>query len=167
MGTLYIGLGNPENERQKNRYNYGFRAIKSLLNSIPPQTMTKGRLTIHNNNAYLIPTTKMNDSGKAVESALETLLRYKTINIDNLVIFYADVELPLGEYKITSKKSNTRHNGVKSILDYKFNLKTTRIKLGIGKPPKYTTLYSYVLSDFTEKELKIVDKTLEKIKVEL
>ena len=161
---LIVGLGNPGRKFQKTRHNIGFRVISQFLkkNNFPKfrffkkneALVSKGSL---NKKRVLLaqPQTFMNNSGKSVK----LLTRTYSPDPKNLIVIHDDIDLILGEIKISKGKGAAGHKGVQSIID---ELKTkgfVRFRLGI-KPKSYIltskSLNKFVLRKFTKREEKLL-----------
>ena len=80
----------------------------------------------------LKPQSFMNRSGEVV---LKLMNRY-SVDIDDLLIVYDDVDLPFGKLRIRKKGSAGTHNGVKSIVSSINSESFKRIRFGIGSKQK-------------------------------
>lgn len=156
---LIICLGNPGEQYQKNRHNIGFILAKAIIDHFSFEKVGKKfsssmyRGKINNQDVFLIkPITFMNLSGKAV---FEVLNFYK-IPLENLLVIYDDVDLPLGKMRIRQSGSAGTHNGMKSIVASLNSSHFSRIRVGIGPKPERIPLDQFVLSNFTESEFVTV-----------
>jgi len=116
----------------------------------------------------LFPTTFMNNSGTAVAKYLaERGAR------EQLVVVHDDVDLPIGEVRISYDRGAGGHNGVQSIIDAIGGKNFTRIRIGVAqkgffggiKRPKGEALADFVLGTFTrneEKQLSEVGHTVQR-----
>jgi len=103
------------------------------------------------------PQTFMNNSGKAVK----LLTNFYKITRPGLVVVHDDIDLPLGEIRISKGRGAAGHKGVQSIID---GLKTKNfVRFRIGIKPKVPTFYAvalnmgkFVLQKFNKKEEKIL-----------
>ncbi|MBI2042670.1 MAG: aminoacyl-tRNA hydrolase [Candidatus Nealsonbacteria bacterium] len=143
---LIIGLGNPGKKYEKTRHNFGFLAIDELQKQTPKDAI------------LLKPDTFMNKSGKAVK---EKAAYYK-IKPQDIWVIHDDIDLPLGEYKISRGQGSAGHKGVQSIIDELGTKDFNRIRLGIcpasGKP---SNVEDFVLQKFTAEEEKIITGALD------
>ena len=95
------------------------------------------------------PETLMNRSGICVEEAAN----FYKIPIENIIVMYDDISLPIGKLRIRRKGSAGGHNGIKSITGMLGSDNFPRIKLGVGdKPHPDYDLADWVLSSFSTKE---------------
>lgn len=168
-----VGLGNPGRTYARTRHNTGARAVEILAKledfSFRPDRSLKSFVA----NADLegeglilvVPQTFMNLSGEAVEA----LLKKKNVDLNNLLVVYDDVALPLGAMRFKSSGSDGGHNGVASIIERLGTKDFARLRLGIGNKEGYSDLSDYVLSAFKkdeEPELKLMlDRSAEAIRM--
>lgn len=167
---LIVGLGNPGNKYKNTRHNAGFMAIDQIV-SEKGITVKKVRHhaevfeTSFANNRVLMakPQTFMNLSGDAVEE----IINYYKIPIENVIVVADDVSLPPGKLRIRRKGSAGGHNGLKDII-FKTGCDTfPRIKIGIGaKPPKWD-LANWVLSEFSAAEREKIDIAIKNVSLAL
>ena len=163
---LIVGLGNPGDKYKFTRHNIGFRAIDILSNYYKCKVAKKfkksliGEAFLGSKNILLMkPLTYMNLSGSVILSAIT---RYK-IKIENLIVIYDDLDLPLGKVRIRKKGGAGGHKGVLSIINSLNNDKFIRIRIGIKNNNENIPSEIFVLSNFTEKEEKIINNTLIKL----
>jgi PTH1 family peptidyl-tRNA hydrolase len=162
---LFLGLGNPEKRYQKSRHNLGFRVLDSLAKKIKIKIKTKrykslmGRGRIGRERIVLAqPLTFMNNSGAAAAS----LVRGLEIPLKNLVVVCDDIDLPIGRIRIRRKGGSGGHKGLASINQHLKSNEFSRLRLGIGRPPRGLDPKKYVLQDFTKEENLLVKKTIDK-----
>ncbi|HBM76149.1 MAG TPA: aminoacyl-tRNA hydrolase [Clostridiaceae bacterium] len=160
---MYIiaGLGNPGKEYENTRHNTGFSVIDYIAqkNNINiSKTKFKGIYgegNIGNEKVMLLkPQTYMNLSGQSILDAVQ----FYKINVENLIVIYDDVSLPLGRIRIRPSGSDGGHNGIKSII---YLLETDcfpRLRVGIGEPG--VDIINYVLGRFSSDEHKILDDVI-------
>jgi PTH1 family peptidyl-tRNA hydrolase len=108
----------------------------------------------------LLPSTHMNASGSAVGKLIPSGHSHE------LMVIYDDVDLPLGEFKISFDRGDGGHNGIKSIRESLGTSEFARLRVGIAKKglfgtatrrPQGDKLAQYVLSPFSKGELKTLD----------
>ena len=165
---LIIGLGNPGKEYEKTRHNAGFLTVNKLVSSIKYQVLnaqskfnteiSKG--TLNNEKILLIkPQTFMNNSGQSVKAVLD----YYKIKPEDIIVIHDDLDIPIGEYKISKNKNSGGHKGVQSIIDHLGTKDFTRIRIGIMTENKKTPTERFVLERFNKDEMEIVDGVINKI----
>ena len=111
-----------------------------------------------------MPNTYMNDSGRAIRSALD----WFDLDVSQVLVIVDDIDLPLGHLRFRTKGSSGGHNGIKSTINHLGTQDFCRLRVGIGAPSLVATerkvkTVSHVLGDFNSKELTIITKTLEEV----
>lgn len=163
---LIVGLGNPGEQYEKTRHNAGFMAVDALAakyNFSIKKLKFKSLTAIASINGVsclvMKPSTFMNNSGEAV---IEAMNFYK-IPIEKVIICYDDISLEPSKLRIRKKGSDGGHNGIKSIIYLTGKDNFPRIKIGVGaKPHKDYDLAAWVLSRFTDEEMKLMKEGTEK-----
>ncbi|MCL2089380.1 MAG: aminoacyl-tRNA hydrolase [Oscillospiraceae bacterium] len=158
---IIAGLGNPGREYAANRHNAGFMAIDYIARelAVPVKKLRfkslTGEAVIAGKKCLLIkPSNYMNKSGESVVDAMG----YYKIPIQKVIVIFDDVSLDPGRIRIRSKGSDGGQKGVKNIIYLTGSDDFPRIKIGIGqKPHPDYDLASWVLSDFTRSEQKLID----------
>jgi len=155
---LIVGLGNPGPRYAPNRHNAGFRCVDLLAQR---HNLTFDRLqhralvatgTIVDEQVVLAkPLTYMNLSGQAVGP----LVRSYKIPLDQLLVVYDDLDLPLGTIRLRPRGGAGGHKGMRSIINQLGSQDFPRLRIGIGRPPAGWDPADYVLSDFTPDELPL------------
>ena len=164
---LWVGLGNPGEKYAGNRHNIGFMAVdeiarhygfgpeKSKFSGIIQEGMVQseaGPVKI----LLLKPTTFMNESGRAVQKAMQ----FYKIPLENVTVFYDELDLAPGKIRHKIGGGIAGHNGLRSIRQHvgdKFN----RVRIGIGHPGHRDRVSGYVLSDFSKSEKPWVDDLID------
>src|SRR3989344_5718504 len=113
---LVVGLGNPGEEYKNTRHNTG-RIVVGMVESKISDNKIK----------FLTPDTFMNKSGKAVVPLIKTKK-----DLENLVVIYDDIDLPLGKIKISYNRSSGGHNGLGSVIKALKSEEFLRIRVGIA-----------------------------------
>ena len=167
-----IGLGNPGRKYSKSRHNIGFLILESLSKKYNATFSENDKLKSSlsefkiNNSTYrlFLPNTFMNNSGDAVQA----IVNWYKINLDQIIIIVDDKDLPLGKIRFRKKGSSGGHNGLKSIIEKLQTHNFNRIRIGIGTPPlinrtnKFNTI-SHVLGNLSLEEKSILDKVYKKV----
>jgi len=157
---LVVGLGNPGKEYENTRHNTG-RIVVSLIQK---KISAKGGPA--SGWKFITPDTFMNKSGKAVAS----LVKSKK-DLENLVVIYDDIDLPLGKMKISFNKSSGGHRGLESIIKALKSQEFLRIRIGITpatpsgklkKPHGEKPVINFILGEFKKPELEILKKLSKK-----
>jgi len=155
---IVIGLGNPGSKYEFTRHNIGFRIIDSLardmgieFNKVKSYYSLISRGMINNYKVMLVkPQTFMNLSGRAVNRVVS----YYKIPLQDLLIVYDDLNLELGQVRIRKKGSSGGHKGIESIMQYLNSEDIPRLRIGVGNPSLNYNFdcVSYVLSNFNNDE---------------
>lgn len=154
---LIVGLGNPGMTYENTRHNAGFMTIDALAKERSTDvTRMKfkaycGDAVINGKKCLLMkPNTYMNNSGEAVEAAMQ----FYKLDMEHLIVVYDDISLDVGKLRIRRKGSDGGHNGIKSIIALTGSQDFARIKIGVGKKPhKDYNLADWVLSKFKADEM--------------
>lgn len=161
---LIVGLGNPGQKYMNNRHNAGHLFI-DFLNS-------KLRITDYElkNKTYRLTKTDcyMNVSGIFVKK----LIRNSSFEIRNLYVVHDDLDIPLGSFKIQFGRGPKVHNGIDSVEEELATDEFWRIRIGIdgrpfGERAKRVSGEEYVLSDFTNDELKTLADMFSQVAIRL
>jgi peptidyl-tRNA hydrolase, PTH1 family len=172
---IIVGLGNVGEQYASNRHNCGFMVVDKFAEELGVEFKHEQKFEAFTAEAeykdekviLAKPTTLMNRSGGAVSKLINF---YKTQG-KNLVVIYDDIDLPLGTIRIRKKGSAGTHNGMKSIIGETGKQVFPRIKLGIESrgvtAPKLQNLTSFVLSNFSSKESKILEESVDSAITEL
>ena len=168
MNEIYlIGLGNPGKKYCNSRHNIGYLILENFSKKHNSNFSLKDKLKSFlsefkiNGSTYrlFLPNTFMNNSGEAVQAIVDW---YK-INLDQIFIIVDDKDLPLGKIRFRKKGSSGGHNGLKSIIEKLQTQNFKRIRIGIGSPPikkeknNFNTI-SHVLGNISIEEKSILDK---------
>lgn len=161
---MIVGLGNPGDKYRTTRHNAGFIAIDYAAKKWNAQiTSAKfdalvGEATVGGKRTLLLkPQTFMNLSGTAVAKAM----KFYKIPVENVTFVYDDTSFEPGTFKIKKKGSAGGHNGVKSLIEHLGTEEFKRIKIGVGKKPHpEMILADWVLTNFTNDELKAIEERL-------
>jgi len=161
LGKLFviIGLGNPGLKYRKTRHNMGFCTIDILAERYKIKVAKlkfkalSGEGTIEGKRVLLVkPQTFMNLSGESVREIVEW---YK-IPLENLILIYDDIDIPIGSIRVMTKGSAGTHNGMKSVIYQLASDQFPRIRIGVGKPKEGWDLADFILGKFNEDEIKLV-----------
>jgi aminoacyl-tRNA hydrolase len=163
---LIVGLGNPGDKYKDTRHNAGEWLVERLAQrfnfSLKEESKFFGktaRAVINGQEIrFLVPTTFMNLSGKAV-GALATFYR---IQPEQILIAHDELDLPPGTVKIKLGGGHGGHNGLRdSIAQLSNNKNFYRLRVGIGHPGDKNLVAAYVLSKPSPTDLTLIDKALE------
>ena len=167
MMKLVMGLGNPGSEYQNHRHNVGYMILDKVAKKLNVELDIKKKKTVFGRAKYgkieyllLKPQTFMNLSG---EAALY-MASFMKIAVDDIIVIYDDMNIPVGEFKLVIAKNDAndneekegpiKHNGIKSIEESLKSNYFTRVGIGIGAPAEGQEIADFVLSPFTKDERK-------------
>ena len=166
---LIIGLGNPGKEYENTRHNLGFYFIDKIKESLdfPDFKMEKKYNALISKKEDMIlakPQTFMNKSGESVKKLLK----------NTLIVIHDEVDVKLGQVKISKNITSHGHNGVESIINHIKTKDFIRIRIGIDSEYLKDDLEEEVLKKFNthekevlkENESSILEKIIETIENE-
>jgi peptidyl-tRNA hydrolase, PTH1 family len=133
---LIVGLGNPGKEYENTRHNLGFEVIDHLAQELNVELNKKKFNGFYcQTGAYILlkPQTYMNNSGECISA----FLNYFQISLDNLLIIYDDIALPLGKFRYRCQGSDGGHNGMKNIIKLLGSENFKRLRVGIGREQNF------------------------------
>jgi PTH1 family peptidyl-tRNA hydrolase len=167
---LIVGLGNPGPEYALTPHNAGFLAIDRIAALCDVQvTNFRGRaLTakakLAGHDVLLAkPGTFMNLSGLSAAALLQEL----ELGVEDLIVLYDELAIPLGGLRIRERGSAAGHNGVKSISSVLGTEEWIRIRIGVGKPPLESGRAiksggtDYLLAPMRKQQLAELDEVLD------
>ena len=176
---LIIGLGNPGEKYINNRHNAGFMVLDELAKKLRVERFTSS----HGVKAQCVwtslkgvkielfkPETFMNSSGDSVIYAYK---KHSEITLDNVYVIHDDLDIKLGDYKITKGKGPKEHKGLLSIYAKLRSQNFWHVRVGVDnreimengkwKMENFTKGEKYVLQDFSDGELKVLSPVVDKI----
>ncbi len=162
---LIVGLGNPGSRYEATRHNAGFLVVDAFarkfridVNTHEKEAFT-GKGQVGGRTVVLAkPQTFMNLSGEAVMK----LARAYLDRLEDLIVVYDEIDLPLGKLRIRANGSPGTHNGMKSIVSSLASDRFPRLRFGIRgeSHAESRDLADYVLDDFTPPEMLVVERTV-------
>lgn len=165
---LIVGLGNPGNEYKRTRHNAGFMAIDKIAERFNFETFALEKkfnalISAGNINGVKIfllkPQTFMNSSGSSVKAVMD----YYKISSDDLIVIQDELDIKIGEYKISLDKSSAGHKGIQSIIDFIGTKNFTRYRIGIESARIGMASDNFVLADFSPEELDLLNNIFDNI----
>ncbi|MGA2904661.1 MAG: aminoacyl-tRNA hydrolase [Candidatus Korobacteraceae bacterium] len=165
MVKLIVGLGNPGIEYQFTPHNMGFLAVDRIAEQCGVRVNNRhcraqtARTRIAGHVVVLAkPETYMNLSGASVS---ELVREYQAQPEEDLVLLYDELDLPFGSLRVRPRGRSAGHNGMESVIAALGTQEITRIRLGIGPDYPVGDGAKYVLSQFKESQLPVVDQVLD------
>ncbi len=165
-----IALGNPGSEYETTRHNVGWLVTdifirESNMPSLVSSSKYAGRVSEGIVGGcqvtVLYPETFMNKSGSA---AVKLVPKNEAAK---MIVVYDDVDLALGEVRVSFGRGDGGHNGIKSLVDSLGTKDYIRVRVGISpvslftgktKRPVGDKLQRYVMGHFTKRELVKVEE---------
>ena len=165
---LVVGLGNPGRQYENTRHNAGFIALDYISDELGVRVnkvkfkSTIGEAKISGKRCLLMkPSTFMNLSGQAVTEAM----RFYKIPPQKVIVVSDDISLDVGVIRIRRKGSDGGQKGLQNIIYLSGSDEFPRVKIGIGKKPHPDyDLKDWVLSRFTDKDIKAISERLPDVK---
>jgi PTH1 family peptidyl-tRNA hydrolase len=152
---LFVFLGNPGDNYLKTIHNAGFIAGDRLIELLKPNAVNgnwKGLLYKADDVLILKPQTFMNLSGQSVV----LVKNFYKIDIQNIVVFYDDIDLEFAKIKIKLNRGNGGHNGIKSI-DGSIGKDYFRVRIGVDRPSNENIdIADYVLMKFNNMQYQSI-----------
>lgn len=163
---LFIGLGNPGNEYEGTRHNIGRLTLlaaqkKFGLPAFSPHLklsalVTEGKIGTMPT-AFVLPETFVNKSGSAAAPAL----RHFKAKPQDIVLIHDDVDMLLGNTKLSFGRNSAGHKGVESVMRALKTRNFWRMRIGVQKKRRVPG-EDLVLQKFRGDELAIVKKVTKK-----
>ncbi len=176
---IILGLGNPLDEHTLTPHNAGRLVVEMLAKNdglsfkhdrVYNARIAKGTLA-DREVLYMLPETYMNASGQSLAPLLKN-----DVSVENIIVMYDDIDLPMGTIKISYDRGDGGHNGLKSIIATTGTRAFLRIRIGVcpvdaggvlRKPPTHEKVGSYLLSPMSKREQDIIATVSEKIHLAL
>ncbi|MDD2935501.1 MAG: aminoacyl-tRNA hydrolase [Candidatus Pacebacteria bacterium] len=174
-----VGLGNPGKEYAMTRHNTGRIMLDYFAKSNDfsdwnenkkyKSLVSEGKLD-KEKVILLKPETFMNKSGLSVKDLIDK------DNAGNLIVIYDDLDLGLGDFKISFNRGTGGHNGLESIVKTIKTKEFTRIRVGIcpttptgklKKPKGEEKVLNLIMKDFKKPELDVLKKISKRINIAL
>jgi len=174
---LIVGLGNPGSKYLNTRHNFGFNVLNYFQDTLSDfstwQSLEKFKALVSEgelNGEKIIlakPQEYMNVSGESVRA----LANFYKIDPENIWLLHDDLDLSLGELRISQDASAAGHNGVSSVIKKIGTQNFVRFRLGIAPlsknllatlAKKFMPTKNFVLQKFTAGEKATVQKTNQK-----
>jgi len=163
---LIVGLGNPGKQYEKTRHNVGFLCLDKLSDkynlSFKFESSFNAMVSVCNVGGekciFVKPQTYMNLSGEAVGK----ILKYYKVDINDFLVIYDDMDLPLGSLRLREKGSAGGHNGIKNIIAHLSTQEFKRIRVGISGHANLDAK-DYVLGNFSKSDLATLELVFDNV----
>ncbi|MEM6708957.1 MAG: aminoacyl-tRNA hydrolase [Pseudomonadota bacterium] len=171
--ALLVGLGNPGPTYARTRHNIGADWIETLAEryGIPLAVEGKfhgrvgrGRVAGHDLR-LLIPTTYMNDSGRAVGA----LARFYKWFPEQILVAYDEMAFEPGQVRLRQGGGDNGHNGIRSLVSHLGNSKNFhRLRIGVGHPGDARRVTSYLTQQTPSVDERVaIERGLDRLNDEL
>ena len=163
---LIVGLGNPGEDYARSRHNVGWHVADAFARKFridiarhEKESMTGEGRVAGGTIKVAKPLTYMNLSGDAVRLLVNAYLD----STDDLIVVFDDIDLPLGKLRIRPSGSAGTHNGMRSIVASLATERFPRLRFGVrGASYSDVRLRDYVLDNFTDEELPLVQSSVDR-----
>lgn len=161
---LIVGLGNPGNEYNFTRHNFGFLALDFYVtvHHLNWQKPKNSALWLKDGDRiFLKPQTFYNDSGLAVAN----FARFYKVNPADILVICDDFDLIFGQIRYREHGSSGGNNGLKSIIQHLKTENFPRLRLGTNNPEVRQKIgdIDFVLGHFTASEKAALPALLQTI----
>jgi len=167
---LIVGFGNPGNQYNFTRHNFGFLALDFYfkihnLTWEPHQKHNAIWLKTTSSNGesiiFIKPQTFYNDIGTSIRA----FANFYKISSDDIIVICDDFNIPFGTLRFRQNGSAGGNNGLKSTISALGTEKFNRLRLGTGDDKLRHKLgdTDFVLGRFTEEERELLPAILKNI----
>lgn len=165
MIKLIVGLGNPGLEHSKTRHNAGFWFVDTLAQQFACQFSNEsrfhGEVTRISSTGVdcrvLKPLTFMNESGRAVQAALD----YYKINSEEMLVAHDEIDLDAGIVRLKQGGGHGGHNGLRDIIDKTGDKNFLRLRIGVSHPGQRDHVTPHVLGRPGAEDQQLIDSAIE------
>lgn len=185
LDILVVGLGNPGAQYEDTPHNAGFAVLDELVARAGQEATSTRRddrkeyslqeaLVGGRHVGFVKPLLFMNHSG----SALKTLLKRVEVASDNIWLVHDEIDLPLGDLRVSFGSRSAGHNGVQDVIEKLGTKDFFRFRVGVRPPHRegasmkgtaaeYLTgkirgEYLETLNDTTEDCANLIEQSLER-----
>jgi PTH1 family peptidyl-tRNA hydrolase len=177
MQYIALGLGNPEEVYQGTRHNVGQFMMEAAARALTTEEWkedTKAKVATlkakigKHTVLFVRPLVNMNVNGKVLPVFIKTAK-----DRERLVVFYDDMDLPLGRIKLSYGRSSGGHRGLESVIKTLKSKDFLRVRVGVSpstpsgklkKPQGEDKVIEFVLGKFKDSELEILKKERKNMK---
>ncbi|MFW9044622.1 aminoacyl-tRNA hydrolase [Corynebacterium striatum] len=146
---LVVGLGNPGAKYAATRHNVGYMAVDDLLaesgellQPVAGHSLTAAPLNVADTPVLVVRSaTFMNLSGDPIAPLAQQL----GIPAERILVIHDELDLPPNKIRIKVGGNENGHNGLKSLTERLGTRDYPRVRIGIGRPPKGSSIPDYVL----------------------
>ncbi|MGI6393197.1 MAG: aminoacyl-tRNA hydrolase [bacterium] len=163
--VIVAALGNPDKKYIKTRHNAGFIFADKVASffKFPPFLYCEkidGGISVGEISGKTVillkPATYMNRSGLSVVKAFAAF----RAEHKSLIVVHDDSDINFGKYKVKTGGGDGGHRGVRSIAAEIGTVEFARIRIGVGPAPSNLSLSDFVLANFFDEELQVINDSL-------
>ena len=162
---VIVGLGNPGSKYTETRHNAGFWFIEEVARkysaTFRPEKKFHGevaKISLEGKDIWLLkPDTFMNRSGLAVQS----LLSFYRITVEQLLVAHDEIDLPPGAAKLKTSGGHGGHNGLRDIISQLGSKDFHRLRIGVGHPGSKDQVVDYVLHNPSQDDRISIDRDID------
>ena len=162
---LVVGLGNPGNQYNFTRHNFGFLALDFYFKRHDLSWGGKPRYGAlwgrRGDIVFVKPQDFYNESGRAVQE----FVRFYKIPVSNILVVCDDFNLEFGKIRYRANGSSGGNNGLKSIISALGTDEFPRLRLGTSNDDLRKKMgdTDFVLSKFTPEEKEKLSEILAEV----
>jgi len=171
-----VGLGNPGEEYKESRHNVGRIILEKFRKKFDfsdwefdkkSQSLVSEGKVGKTEAKLILPETYMNRSGGSVKKFVTSKKK-----VQDLVVVYDEIDLPLGITKIVFNRGSGGHKGIESVMRSLGTKEFTRLRVGISpstpsgkikKPKGEQKVVDFVLGKFSKREQETLKKIQKKM----
>lgn len=162
--ALIVGLGNPGERYAATRHNAGAWFVEALTQAeqltLIPQTKFYGATCKWSSPGHVahvfIPSTFMNESGRAVRS----LAAYYNLAPEQILVAHDELDLPTGTARLKFDGGHAGHNGLRDIIQQLGSKAFYRLRIGIGHPGDKSKVHDYVLKAPSKTDKQLIETSI-------
>lgn len=163
---LIVGLGNPGPKYAKTRHNAGVWFLQRVASEYGASFREERRFhgaaasisTSIGDIRLLLPSTYMNESGKAVGA----IAHFFRIEPQSILICHDEIDLAVGVIKYKLGGGLAGHNGLRDVTrSFAGSQDYARLRIGVGKPEGKDAVIGHVLTKTSRDDRKLIDLCLE------
>ncbi len=176
MQYILLGLGNPGEEYEGTRHSVGRFVLEHVAKHFEGSAWARGKSSKvkesngkvgKHNLSMLLPELFMNENGKVLPPYLKSAK-----DRERLVVFYDELDLPLGRFKISYDRGSGGHHGLESVIKNAKGTNFIRVRIGISpetaggklrKPSGGKPVIDFILGKFSPAQRDVLKKEMKKI----
>ena len=147
---IVVGLGNPGAKYAATRHNVGYMAVDDLLaetgeilQPVKGHKLQAATLEIDQSTVLVARTTSfMNLSGEPIAPIAQAL----DVPAERIIVIHDELDLPENKIRLKLGGNENGHNGLKSLTQNLGTRDYVRVRIGIARPPKGSSIPEYVLA---------------------